>query len=484
MFVNKRNFNKIIGILMPIILVLLNFVVKGWFLSANSLGGDEPFSVYHAQMNLSNIIDILVKGNNPPLYEILLHYWMYLFGISEFSVRMPSLVFSSLTVFIIFITGVRFLNKRVAITTSLIFIFSTFHVAFAHEARVYPLFVMLTVLSMYLFMKLLSQREWSTVLFLAIVNLLLVYSHYFGLIVIGVQLLFYLIKRKTYVNLMKYIAIYFAMFIIGLLPLIRIIILRFFDSSVNGTWLSPPNGLEDIYNMLWQFSNAPVVTIVALAIIVTALIKYFVQKRKTYSNWNILIIIWFIVPFIFMFGISYLIPMFIGRYLIFVSVAYYFVLAISADYLIESKKLKLIPSIVIVVLFVATVNPDVGNKRNMRDTVAKIKELDSEKTAVIVSPTHLIFNFLYYYDREAFVNVGSYSSYTEPVDILISKDVYFINSLNDARIMEYPRVIFFDAASNFSHPGNNIYPTLEKNCDLIEKYHVDELFDVYFFNKK
>ena len=62
-------------------------------LGAESLWYDEVVSVEFAGMGSpSEIVEATKKDNNFPPYYLLLHYWIALFGDSEFSVRFPSVV--------------------------------------------------------------------------------------------------------------------------------------------------------------------------------------------------------------------------------------------------------------------------------------------------------------------------------------------------------------------------------------------------------
>lgn len=309
MSINKKYEQPIIVTL----LMMVNFLVKVIFLKNNALGGDEPFSVYHAQMPISSIITLLSEGNNPPLYEILLHFWIKLFGISELSVRFPSLIFSCITVLFVYKIGVKHLNKRVALYASIIFILSNYHVLFAQEARVYALLGMLAAISMYLFLEILnevktnartsiSRNSTTKIVLLAITNTLIIYAHYFGFFILFVQLFFVIINVQLLFIYWKKLLLSTAIVTLLYLPNIIIIINRFVDST-KGTWVKPVENIGNLFDLVYLFSNnSKVVYLLVLIILIAAAWKLFYKTSgKKYLRAVFLVCI---IPLFFIVGYS------------------------------------------------------------------------------------------------------------------------------------------------------------------------------------
>lgn len=471
-----------------VLLVLLNFLVKAWYVTSNSIGGDEPFSVFHAQLNVNQIISELSQGNNPPLYEILLHFWIKLFGISEMAVRFPSLLFSCVSLFFIFRLGTRFLSDKIAIYSSLIFIFSTYQIGFAHEARVYAFMGMLTVISMYFYLILLTERKTRNLLALILfllANILLIYAHYFGFFVLFIQFLFVILNKKLRQENWKYALGLSAILFLLYLPNVFVVLNRFLNSSSNGTWIESPSGIADLYNMIRVFTNAPVLAGIVIIVLLIALVKYFIplKKQKVRSIPVQLITSWFVFPFFFMFFISFWIPMFIDRYLMFVSIAFCFLIAIAADSLIENKKFNFIIPSIICLLFVVTSKPNVSNKRSVKEVVQKIKTLQDEKTLVLICPYDFLLNFAYYNDLEQFKQSNTKQPFYTLDTTLRKRNCVGVNHLGDVDFNKWNRVIYLDAGANFSLPNNENLNTLHSNYTLKSTTFFPEIFHIYEFEK-
>lgn len=540
-----------------LILVLTNFVVKGFFLSSNSLGGDEPFSVYHAQMDIASIIRLLSEGNNPPLYEILLHFWIKIFGISEFSVRFPSLIFSCISVYFIYKTGTKYLNKRIAIYSGIIYIFSNYHILFAHEARVYSLLGMLTVISMYIFMGILSRfttnhqinknnrfRNSTSTKFilLAIVNALIIYSHYFGFFVIAVQLLFLIFNFTVLLKLWKQVLLNAVITVVLYFPNILVVFNRFNESS-SGTWIKPVENLGNLFDLFFLFSNnSRLVYLLFISILFVAAWKlfyhikankyiskffligiiplffltsysiffqipfiwrltsnniytigfpilvlcvniiWFVLKKKTERLKNLnnsFIVFMFVFIIFFMFVISCWIPIFLDRYLMSAAIVSSLVLGISADYLIKSSKYKYIITIILISSFIVTVKPNITNKRNVEEAVEMVKSIKDSSTLVLICPSNFVLNFAYYYKIELFKGYNVKRIYSNINNSLNLENVYGINNINQIDYDNWNHIVFLDAAASFSHPDNNIKIVLDENYSLKNKYNVYEIFNIF-----
>lgn len=468
-----------------LILFLLNVVLKCLYLTSEPISHDEPFTIYHAQFGFSELVAHLKNYNNPPLFEIILHFWIKVFGISEGSVRVLPMLFSSASVIVVFLIGRDFFNTRVALLASLLFTFSTMQIWYAHDCRVYSLFLLLTLLSFYLFLILLRDGSLPVKrsLVLVLIQVLLIYAHYFGLFVWLLQAIIILVFHfRNRVLLVRFIAIIAGASILYL-PQVFSLYERFSDSANNGTWLKSPVGLESLYNMVWSFSNAPVTAVLCIALLLAAAMKFLMFDRQQPVRRPVLYLcIWFLFPFLSMFLLSYRIPMFLDRYLIYITPAFYLLLAISLAFLLPGKKAFYTGSALLTACFVFSMSMDPGKKRAVREAVDFIDSHKDPGTLVLICPPEFMTTFAYYYKRDYFKQVESGSEYDRLIHLLEKDQVFFINALNPGLMQKasaYQRIIYLDAGADFTFPGNHIKDDLLKQFTLKEEAFKPELFHVY-----
>jgi mannosyltransferase len=467
----------------PFFLILMNLILKFLFISSNDIAGDEPFSIYHSQMDVSSIIDLMKLENNPPLHFLILHFWIKLFGISAFSVRFLSVIFSSLTALVIYQIGNKFFSFSIGFIGSLLFSFSNLNLLLAHEARVYALFGLLSAFSMFYFFCICNRNNnYGYFILLLITNILLVYAHYFGFFVIIIQTLAVLMIKDIRKPVLKLYLVYLLLFIGLYIPNILVLYTRF-SASAHGTWVVKPNGITSIYDMVWAFSNQPVTTVICIIILFAALIKWFFYRLQSDNSKNQkIILIWFLFPFFFMFAISYWVPMYLDRYLIFVTPAYYLIIAVSASFVLNNVKFKNAIFGVFVLLFVFTFNPNKDNKSHAKEIVTKVIELKDKNTSVVICHSYFMLNFAYYYSKDIFSEMDNGNHYVRLSKRLRDENIFPVNSAEYISFSS-PRIIFVDVAANSSFPDNNIYNSLTKKYQLKNKYQFNDQLNVYEFEQ-
>src|SRR5829696_2285742 len=142
---------------------------------------DEGIAVGIASHDFADIPRVLGQDGNPPLYYLLLHGWMQLFGTSEAATRALSLVFALAAVPVSFWAGTAVFDRRAGALAAAAAAGSPFLTYYAQETRMYSLVVLLSILASASFVLAFVRGERRHVVWLGVWMALLLYTHTWGL---------------------------------------------------------------------------------------------------------------------------------------------------------------------------------------------------------------------------------------------------------------------------------------------------------------
>jgi mannosyltransferase len=120
-------------------LTVLAAVLRTWRLATTNLWLDEANSWLVASYSLHDLLANLRASPASPLYFVLLHGWLNVFGDSERALRALSVVASLTLIPITYALGRQTTSLRGALMAAMLTALSPLHLYFAQEARVYML---------------------------------------------------------------------------------------------------------------------------------------------------------------------------------------------------------------------------------------------------------------------------------------------------------------------------------------------------------
>ena len=153
---------------------------------------DEVFSLRTVRMPWGDMFaSIIADVVHPPLFYILLKFWTAVGGESLVWLRCLPLIFAFATIGALYLLC-RELNVSVReyALAILLIALNSYLIYYSQELRMYSILTFWSVLSMWQFVRFLrdDSSPWRFVSVLFVINLLLVYTHYFGLLTIGAEL--------------------------------------------------------------------------------------------------------------------------------------------------------------------------------------------------------------------------------------------------------------------------------------------------------
>ncbi len=329
--------------------VLLVFTVA-FFLRLYQLGYRDFW--YDEMGTISNIMSHYYS-NQTPFYSMLMQAWNKLFGISEFSLRLPSLIFSFLSVILVFILGLRLFNKNVSMLAACVMGLSPFHIWYAQEARSYSMLLFFGLLSNCLLFEALKEEDKKLWAVFILVSVLGLYTNYCHLILLVTQFLYVLYSKKLRISLMHIIG--FLVIILGFSFLLPSFFKKFFFVW-GGFWIPRPSWWKSPIYTLGQFMlgyNAPkqlyILSIILLGVFFTSLFLNIKERTKN----TIFCMFMLFVPMFLTLAFSLLLfPIYLSRVLIMASPFLYLIAAKGALSLDRLAKKHLL-SMIFLALFIA-----------------------------------------------------------------------------------------------------------------------------------
>ena len=146
-------------------IVLLALLLRLARLGFQPLWWDEGWSLYFATSDPAAMLRLTAVDIHPPLYYLLLHLWISLFGPSPTSVRLLSVLIGVAAVPLIYLVGRRLFDRqvlayqagqvpaylagKVALLAALLLAVSPFHIYYSQEVRMYGLVTLLGLAACY-----------------------------------------------------------------------------------------------------------------------------------------------------------------------------------------------------------------------------------------------------------------------------------------------------------------------------------------------
>jgi hypothetical protein len=409
-----------------VIVVLLAALVRYYDLTNAAIWSDEGFSLMLVTYSPSNILTLSARDVHPPLYYLILHGWVKLFGDGLLAVRglsaLAGLVNVGLGIWLMRLIATR----RAAVIAGLFLALLPIAVRYSQDVRMYA------ILGVWLTGGTIALVCWvrnpERTRYLVAYSLLMAagfYTHYFTV--------FYVLSHWLYLGLLQ-------LQLFGSYSYVRrrvwwignavIVLLYFpwlpkvvdqFNNSIQGVGWVPEVSPYTLPSAIWRFFilndglilYKPVYWLVPLMFVVLAVAVVYRDRSELRSG--VLLVICGFFPLVFVALVSLYRPLFVERYLFFSAVMISLALAFVSDGLKSKSMLVLLVVSVIGVGVVGLGN--LYDQQNTMNNPRRIADNKLDKLMGVVNESFAEGDALLVYDVYIFYAASYYNRTGSPVRI-------------------------------------------------------------------
>lgn len=202
------------------------------------LWNDEYISWYISSKPLfSTFMNEVYQNCHMPFYYIYLKFWAFLFGDSDLSLRISSVVSGIFCIITAFFAGKELKDYKTGLMSAFLVTISGFMIYFSQEVRFYGLLTMFSFMSVLFFLRLLKNTSIPNYAGFFIFNILIMLTHTIGFVFVFFSFffLFFYLKRQKLIT-MKQIILMSSGVILTILPFAPFVLKTMFSSYISQFW--------------------------------------------------------------------------------------------------------------------------------------------------------------------------------------------------------------------------------------------------------
>ncbi|WP_236198522.1 glycosyltransferase family 39 protein [Pseudomonas pseudonitroreducens] len=328
-------------------LLALALCLRLYGLSDSALWGDESSSLFLARYSPLQLWQHAAHDVHPPLYFFFLHGWVQVVGEGVLSLRLFSALFGTLAVFLGGWLMWRLASARAAFIALLLLALLPTAVRYSQEVRMYSLLGCWLLAATLALLYWLEEGRRRYLLMYAALMTAAFYTHYFSLFGALVQWLWLAtlpnspLRRRDWWLANLAIAALFLPWLPGLLDLIRH--MAVLEAGGDVGW-QPPVDARSLPSMLWQWlaqsdGNAlswPV--LLGAPLLVVAVTLLVLRTDDSRQRGGVLLALYCGLPLLLLYGVSFLSPVFVERYLTAFALGLPLLLALALDRLLQQRR--------------------------------------------------------------------------------------------------------------------------------------------------
>ncbi|MBD0256165.1 MAG: glycosyltransferase family 39 protein [Cytophagales bacterium] len=350
---------------------------------------------------------------HPPLYFTVAYAWFNVFGYNDFASRLFSVITGIISIYAMYLLGRELHNRRAGLIAALLTAINYYNLYYSQESRNYILSFLFAVLSFYTLARLLKQPSPKTGLLYGLTTLLLLYSHYYGFVVLGAQLfifpIFLVTDAANRKKLFWFAALAGGVILVGYAPWIKAVL---YQTNRDSMWIGKPESNFFISYFDAYFGNSPALVYTFTLAILFFLVKAMgaatpagadASRNRLYFSFTLLFT-WIVVSYLIPYVRSLVsLPMLYSRYTIVTLPAFLLMAAIGIELLAKAvQKWLLLGFIVAVTLINLYLEKDYYNKptkEQWREMIAHVVGKNASAHPIL---TDRGWHMAYYFEQHNF----------------------------------------------------------------------------------